>query len=84
VLDEASQPQVGEGARHVGEHLDDGGCVVHVDLRVAISGWTSRHRPNHDRLVVVATLVGGSPAHWQRSAGGTSPSTCSMWLPHPL
>ena len=38
-------------------------------------------RPNHDRFAVELPAPRAWP--WQRSAGATSPSTCSMWLPQP-
>ena len=40
--------------------------------------------PNQERLGRVALVCRRSSAHWHRSEVGTSPSTCSMWLPHPL
>ena len=35
-------------------------------------------------LAALAEAVAGWFLHWQRSAGGTWPRTCSMCIPHPL
>lgn len=50
----------------------------------------SRNRPNRLRLAhrdshLRRLAAGGLVAlHWQRSAGGTWPRTCSTWAPHPF